>query len=65
LGSRFEFGVHAAIGSSNWAAVLEGNGEPQRSDAPRSRRRFDTMGVHPFIGRSFEKRATTLNVRPS
>ena len=55
----------AAIGSSNWAAVLEGNGEPARVQyAGVTASFFDTMGVHPFIGRSFEKRDDVPNAAP-
>ena len=46
--------------------MLEGNGEPARvqsavSSPPSS---FDTLGVHPFIGCSFEKRDDVPNAVP-
>jgi len=47
----------AAIGSSNWPAILDDRGEPQRlSLAGVSSSFFQTLGAAPLVGRGFEPR---------
>lgn len=52
-GSR-SFTHAAAMGSSNWTMVLEGHGEPVRlSYTGVTASFFETVGVRPFLGRTF------------
>ena len=65
LGSRFEFGGHRG----NRLVELGRRARRQRRAGARSfagvtASFFDTMGVHPFIGRSFEKRDDVPNAVP-
>jgi predicted permease len=44
----------AAVGSSNWSAVMYGRGEPTRVQiAAVTASFFETLGAHPFLGRTF------------
>jgi hypothetical protein len=59
------FAAMAALGSSNWTAVLEGNGDPARVQyAGVTASFFDTMGVRPLIGRGFDAREDVPNAGP-
>jgi putative ABC transport system permease protein len=59
------FAAMAALGSSNWTAVLDGNGDPARVQyAGVTASFFDTMGVRPLIGRGFEARDDVPNAGP-
>ena len=49
------FASIAAIGSSTWPTILDGQGEPERlALAGVSVSFFDTLGVTPMLGRGFE-----------
>lgn len=48
------FEVASRMGSHNWSAILEGQGEPTRVWFNGvSATYFDVLGVRPFLGRAF------------
>ena len=52
--SARSFSDVAAMGSSNWTKVLEGNGDPDRLPfAAVTASFFDTLGARPVLGRGF------------
>ena len=55
----------AVMGSHNWSAVLEQHGEPSRIWFNGvSAAFFDTLGVHPLIGRGFRAEDDVPNAAP-
>jgi putative ABC transport system permease protein len=59
------FTAVAAMGSSNWTMVLEGNGEPARlSYTGVTASFFDTLGVRPVLGRAFRPEDDVPNAAP-
>ena len=59
------FSQTAAMGSSNWSMVLDGQGEPERlSYTGVSASFFDTLGAAPLLGRVFRPDDDVPNAAP-